>query len=390
MRKSGRRIVEQDLSIVKNAALVVRGNKIAWLGPQQQIPKQFAKKSKEVNLKQRTVLPGFIECHTHSLFAGDRSKEFELRNQGVSYLEINARGGGIRSTMRATREASTDELKKMLDRRIENFIKQGVTTLEIKTGYALDELHELRCLKILNKKFPIEIVPTYLGAHAVPPEFSSASEYLKYCSEKVLPKIKKFTDRVDIFIEKGFFEAQDYCRAYLKKVKRMGFQLTVHADQLSFCGASQLALQSYAVSSDHLLQTTDSMILNIARSEMTCVLLPAADLYMKCNYPRARKMIDSGCRVALATDFNPGSCPTQNLNLVGLLARLEMKMTLPEVLAAYTVGASFALHRSDRIGSLEIGKDANFISIENQWNQLFYSVGETSNATVYRSGKKIT
>ncbi len=389
-QKKGRKPVATDLSIIKKAAMVVESGKVLWLGSQKSIPKEFAKKATEIDLQGLTVLPGFVECHTHSLFAGSRSHEFEQRNQGVSYQEINAKGGGIRSTMRKTREASSKKLQDLLNLRIENFIQQGVTTLEVKTGYALDEKNELRCLKILNSAFPITIVPTYLGAHALPPEFSTAEEYLKFSLEKVLPKIKKYCQRVDLFIEKGFFDANSECEKYLQEVRRLGFDLAVHADQLSFSGASELALKYGAISADHMIQTNVEMFPKIAKSDLTCVLLPAADLYMKCAYPKARQMIDEGCRVALATDYNPGSCPTQDLNLVGLLARLEMKMTLPEVLVAYTVGASHALGRHTFEGSLEVGKSANFVGIKKDWDQLFYSAGERSVSTVFSLGRKIT
>jgi imidazolonepropionase len=387
-QKQGRRIQEQDLFLIKKAAVVVDRGILRWIGEQKKLPREFVKKSREIDLDGETVLPGFVECHTHSLFAGSRSQEFELRNQGVSYQEINARGGGIRATVAATRRASTGQLRELLTERVERFVRQGVTTLEVKTGYALDEKHEIRCLKILNEKYSVQLVPTYLGAHAVSPEYSSAKEYLDFAAKQVLPKIKKLTDRVDIFIERGFFDS-DSGVAYLQKAKDLGFQVTVHADQLSLCGGADAARAVGALSADHLLMLDEVAIGELAKSEVTCVLLPAADLYMKCSYPKARAMIEAGCRVALATDFNPGSSPTQDLSLVGLLARLEMKMTLPEVIAAYTVGASFALGLEAQVGSLEVGKNANFFSMRKTWDQLFYSAGEVSASRVFHQGKEI-
>lgn len=388
-QKQGRHPHEEDLSIVKKAALLCEKGKIIWVGEEKKIPRDLLKKKpKEIDLQGKTVLPGFVECHTHSLFAGTRSDEFELRNQGVSYQQINARGGGIQSTMRETRKAPDAKLKSLLTERIERFVRQGVTTLEVKTGYALDLKNEIRGLKILNDKYKIEIVPTYLGAHSVPAEFQSAADYLQFCRTQVLPKVRKLTSRVDIFIEKGFFE-NPQALAYLKAAQELGFQVLVHADQLTLSGGADTAMQLQALSADHLLQVDDQTIHRLARSQVSCVLLPAADLYMKCAYPRARAMIDEGCRVALATDFNPGSSPTQDLSLVGLLARLEMKMTLPEVLVAYTVGASWALQKQHEVGSLEIGKQANFSVFEQKWTQLFYSVGDSSPESVYRWGRKI-
>jgi imidazolonepropionase len=387
-QKNGRKVQETDLSIVKKAAIAVDKGRIIWVGEQKKIPKAFATKAKEVDLKSATVLPGFVECHTHSIFAGSRSAEFELRNQGVSYQEISARGGGIRSTMKATRAASSRDLKNLLSTRIERFVRQGVTTLEVKTGYALDEKNEIRCLKILNESYPIRVVPTYLGAHAIPPEFNDAQDYLDFSAAQVLPKIRKLTRRVDIFIERGFFNF-DPALDYLQKAKDLGFEVVIHADQLSFCGGADAARMMGALSADHLLMVSENTISELAESAVTCVLLPAADLYMKCSYPKARQMIDAGCRVALATDFNPGSSPTQDLALVGLLARLEMKMTLPEVIAAYTIGASYALGLEGKIGSLDVSKDANFICIENSWDQLFYSAGGGLVSRVFCLGNEI-
>lgn len=276
--------------------------------------------------------------------------------------------------MRATREASDEILRSSLVGRIAEFVRQGVTTLEIKTGYALDQQHELRCLRLLNEKFQIPIVPTYLGAHSIPPEFSTAREYLQFIESTMLPLIRGLTSRVDIFIERGFFDF-DEGLDFLSKAKQMGFQTTVHADQLSLSGGTDAAMAIGAKSADHVIMLDSERIAELGKTEVTAVLLPMADLYMKCAYPKAREMIAKGCRVALATDFNPGSCPSQDLALVGLLARLEMKMTLPEVIAAYTVGASHTLGLESLVGSLEVGKDANFICINSDWDQLFYSAG---------------
>jgi imidazolonepropionase len=392
--KNGRKPSESDLTPIQQASILVDNGKIAWVGESKKIPKQWAHKSKakteikEISLNNQTVLPGFVECHTHSLFAGDRTAEFEQRNMGVSYQEINAKGGGIRSTMRATRKSSNEELRSLLEIRLDNFISQGVTTVEVKTGYALDLKNELRCLKVLNEKYKIQVIPTYLGAHSIPPEFSSAADYLDFIRAKVLPKIKKLTNRVDIFIERGFFEF-DNSLNYLTDAKKMGFQIAIHADQLSFSGGADAALMVSAKSADHLLMINSQTIESLAKSEVTCVLLPTADLYMKSSYPKAREMIDSGCRVALATDYNPGSSPTQDIALVGLLARLEMKMSLPEVITAYTVGAAHALGLERQIGSLQVGHNANFISTESDWNQLFYSPGLSLGWRKFYLGKEI-
>ncbi len=390
--KGGRRIGEEDLSVHTNCSLLIEKDKIAWLGPAQKLPRELAKKKtlREFNMKGKTVLPGFVESHTHLIFAGDRAAEFEMRNQGVSYQEIAARGGGILSTMRNTRQASVAELAKSGQVRADDFVAQGVTTLEIKSGYGLSLKDEVKALQAADKIVGPRTVKTFLGAHALPPEFKTYEEYLSFLAAEVLPVIKKkkLATRVDVFIEKGFFPPAESER-YLRQAQAMGFDVLVHADQLSLSGGSEVAVRIGALSGDHLLQVTDSEIQKLAKSETTCMLLPAADLYMKCKYPPARQMIDAGARVALATDFNPGSSPTQDLNLVGLLARLEMKMSLPEVIAAYTVGAAHALNLQSEIGSVQVGKSADLLCIESDWRTLFYSVGKSEKKTVFSRGRKI-
>lgn len=386
-QKQGRRIQEKDLTILSRASMVCENGKLIWIGPQKALPRQFARNSKEIDLKGVTVLPGFVECHTHSLFAGTRAQEFEMRLQGVSYQDIAQRGGGILSTMKATRQASATQLKKMTQVRVNEFLRQGVTTLEVKSGYALNEKDELKSLRVISTLEGPRIVPTFLGAHSLPPEFTDAKDYLVYL-ESFLLKVKKISRRVDIWIEKGFFE-KEFSQAYLQKAQAMGFQIVVHADQLTLSGGTDLAVQMKALSADHVIQLGSSEIQKLARSETTAVLLPLADLYMKCAYPPAKELIEAGARVALATDFNPGSCPSQDLSLVGLLARLEMEMSLPQVIAAYTVGASYALGLERETGSLELGKSADFSCISDDWSSLFYSAGRLPIEKTYLKGRLI-
>lgn len=375
-QKEARHVTEKDLSILKKASIAVQNGIITWVGEDKKTPTQF-KKLKEISMKGKTVMPGFVESHTHLIFAGSRANEFEMRLGGKTYLEIAAAGGGILSTVKATREASSDKLYQLALKRAETFFNQGVTTLEAKCSYGLDLKNEIKCLRVLKKKFPLEIVPTFLGAHAKAPEFSSYAEYLEYLVLKVLPQIKqqKLSHRVDIYIEKGFFELSD-SKKYLQAAKKMGFDLLIHADQLTLCGGTELGIELGALSVDHIININDEVVKKLAKSETTGVLLPSADLYMKCAYPPARKIIDQGGRVALATDFNPGTSPTQDLSLVGLLARLEMKMSLPEVIAAYTLGGAYALGLPKKIGSLELGKRADLISLNDSWSHLFYHAGK--------------
>lgn len=390
--KGGRHVKEEDLGVHSDQSLLIEKDKIAWVGSTKKLPRELAKKKtlREINMKGKTVLPGLVESHTHLIFSGDRAAEFEMRNQGVSYQEIAARGGGILSTMRNTRKASLADLAKSAQERADNFVAQGVTTLEIKSGYGLSLKDEVKMLQAAQKVTGPRTLNTFLGAHALPPEFKTYEAYLDFLASDVLPVIKKkkLATRVDVFIEKGFFPPEA-SEKYLRQAQAMGFEVLVHADQLSLSGGSDVAVRIGALSGDHLLQVTDSEIRKLANSETTCMLLPAADLYMKCKYPPARQMIDAGARVALATDFNPGSSPTQDLNLVGLLARLEMKMSLPEVIAAYTVGAAHALKLHKEVGSLELGKSADIMCIESDWRTLFYNVGKTEKKLVFSRGRKI-
>lgn len=390
--KKGRRVSEADLGIQEKASVVLDKDRIVWVGPHKKLPKEWAKKKslREVDMKHRTVLPGFVEAHTHLIFSGDRAAEFEMRQRGVSYQEIAARGGGILSTMKKTRGASVAELVKSGQKRVDHFIQQGVTTVEIKSGYSLNLKDELKMLTAAQKLTGVRTVSTFLGAHALPPEFKTYEDYLKFLAAEVLPQVrkKKLAERVDVFIEKGFFP-EKASEEYLRHAQSLGFDVVVHADQLSLSGGSDVAVRVGALSGDHLLQISEKEIKSLAQSEVTCMLLPAADLYMQTKYPPARELIDAGARVALATDFNPGSSPTQNLNLVGLLARLEMKMTLPEVIGAYTVGAAHALKLAAEVGSIEVGKSADLIGIEQDWQTLFYSVGSLLEPLVFSRGQRV-
>jgi imidazolonepropionase len=349
-----------------------------------------AQADQEIDLGGRLVLPGFVECHTHTVFGGSRGFEMEMKFQGQSYQEISQSGGGILSTVQATREISVHDLKVLNQKRIQNFINQGVTTLEIKSGYGLDLETEIKMLESIPMDTGIEIVRTFLGAHAKPVSAKSHADYLIDLAENYLPEIKKrnLAERVDIFVENGFFEYED-AKKYLSLAKSLGFDLTIHADQLSLSGGTKLACELHAKSADHCIQISDQEILALAKSRTVAVLLPAADLYLKCAYPPARKLINAGVQVALSTDFNPGTSPTQDLALVGMLARREMKMTLDEVVQAYTVGAASALGRQNRIGKLMPGYQADFTVWDIPESDLFLKIGDQKPVAVYKLGRQL-
>lgn len=387
-----RRVRASDLSLVEDAAMVVEAGRIAWLGLAAELPAAY-RLDETINIQKQfsgsVVMPAFVECHTHLVYAGDRSAEFELRLGGESYQSIARRGGGILSTVKATNQASEEELVNAAQRRVDRFVQQGVTTLEIKSGYGLSAAGEEKMLRAAGQLLGPRIVRTFLGPHAIAVGETSES-YLEKIINEQLPRIAELglAERVDIFIEQGYFSAAQ-ARRYFSKAQALGFKLTAHAEQLSRQGGAALSVTFNAQSADHVIEIDGDDITQLAASETTAVLLPCADLYMKCKYPPARRLIDAGARVALATDHNPGTSPTQDLALVGLLARLEMQMSLPEVIAAYTIGAAFALGVNADVGSLESGKLADFIVLSSDIEETFYRVGEMPIAAVYSAGARL-
>lgn len=392
--KEGRRPSGDDLGEIRKAAIVIEGGRILWVGSEARLPKEWRqmKKARHEDLGGAVVCPALVECHTHLVFAGNRAAEFERRNQGESYQSIAASGGGINATVKPTRSITAAELLKLAQTRVDRFIRQGVTTIESKSGYGLNLAAESKLLEVSQKLKGARIVPTFLGAHAIPPEFRElgAAAYLEHLIEKVLPQInrRKLSRRVDIFVERGYF-TEEIARPYLQHAKAMGFDLVVHADQLTRSGGARLAVELGAKSADHLLQIDSEDIQQLAQSDVTCVLLPNADLYMKCPYPPARDLIDNGARVALATDFNPGSSPTQDTALAGVLARTQMKMSLPETLVAYTVGAAHALGLQSHLGALTMGRFADFLVLDGPLEEMFLEIGRQPVRAVYREGRQL-
>ena len=288
--KQGRRVLEKDLSLIKKAAMVVKDSQIQWVGPEMKLPKIY-QKAKKRSLGGLKVFPGFVDCHTHLVFAGDRKNEFEMRNQGKSYQDIAKKGGGILSTVRATRKAGLRQLIDSGQRRVIEHLKQGVTTIEVKSGYGLNQKTEEKILKAAKALRTANIITTFLGDHAIPPEFKNESSYLEKLKRDLLRiKKSKLSERVDIFIEKGYFSRRAG-EDYLRYAKDLGFDLCIHADQLSRSGATRLATRLHAKSADHVICLNQKDKKTLAASQSVAVLLPCADFYLQCPYPDARTLL---------------------------------------------------------------------------------------------------
>jgi imidazolonepropionase len=392
VKKEGRRPVLKDLTQYKDGCVLVEKGRVLYAGTLKVLKGKkelYRLVKKTVDLNVKVVLPGFVECHTHSVFAGSRAHEFELRNQGATYQEISRAGGGILSTVKSTRKASETELSALYKKRVDRFISQGVVALEVKSGYGLDYKTEAKMLRVAAGEKRIPITRTYLGAHSVP-KGKSLETYFDEVLSKDLPKIakEKLADRVDIFVEGGFF-TPDQCERLFDRAKELGLNCSCHVDQLSYTKGAGLAIKKGAQSIDHAVHLKAKDFKALAKSNTVSVGLPGADFYLHEKYPNARKVIDEGGRFALATDFNPGSSPTQSLNFVGVLARLEMKMTLPEVIVSYTLNAAQALGVSGHLGHLSQGADASFVGLDCHLDELFYEVGFHPVKTVFSRGKKL-
>ncbi len=392
--KGGRRVTEDDLSIVKKAAIVAVDGQIVWTGPRAELHsdtlKSFGTDPEFISLKNKTVLPAFVEPHTHLVFAGNRAHEFEWRMQGQTYQQIAAQGGGILSTVKATREADEVTLRKLAQKRADKYVAQGVTLLEVKSGYGQDLETEIKSLKAARALTGPDIVTTYLGPHSRSPDHADLESYMQKICGEILPRLvnEKLADRADIYIEKGFYST-GLARTYFETSKALNLPITAHVEQLSDFGGTALALEFNPQSVDHVVYIGPEVIATLAKMETTAVLLPASDFYLKMRYPPARELIDAGARVALSSDFNPGTSPTQDLSFVGVLARIEMKMTLPEVIAAFTFGGAAALGKHKQLGSLEPGKRCDFLTLEDGWRDLFYSVGHHPVDSVWKASLSI-
>ena len=389
--RAGRELSE--LVIIPEGGMLIRNGRIDVVAPSNEIEKK-AGDAEVIDARGKIVLPGFVDAHTHLVFAGKRLDDFERRARGDSYEQIARAGGGIWSTVEKTRAASEDDLLMQGRKHADWFLRCGTTTLESKSGYGLtleDELKILRVMKRLNQETLLEIVPTFLGAHAVPRKMH-ADEYVDLVVDEMLPRVTSgnLAEFCDVFCERNYFNV-DQSRRILSAAKKLGLKLRIHADQLSNSGASTLAAELKTTTADHLEETDERGIALLKSAGVQPVLLPGSVYALgSTHYPRARQMVEAGLSVVIATDFNPGSSPTPSMPMILSVACTQMKMSAAEAISASTINAAYSLGRGDQIGSLERGKFANFAIFDcEDYRELAYWFGVPLTHGVYVKGKKV-
>lgn len=382
-----------DIGIIADGALVIEDGTIQDAGTTAAVLGRINEDDYEViDASGKCVMPGFVDSHTHFVFGGYRPEEFFWRLNGTPYLDILERGGGILSTVQATRNSSHAELKAAAAKRLNAMLAMGVTTVEGKSGYGLDlqtELRQLAVMDELNTEHAVEVIATFMGAHAVPPEYRGMTdEYVDLIIKEILPAVaaQGIAAFCDVFCEQGVFSIAQ-SRRILLAASELGLKSKLHADEIVALGGAELAGELGATSADHLLQTSDTGIHSLAANDVVATVLPATAFCLQEPYARVRRMIDSGAAVALATDFNPGSCFTHSIPLVAALAAIQLKMTPAEIITALTINGATAVGRAAAIGSLERGKQADIV-ILNQPSHLFlvYNVGMNSVDKVIKKG----
>lgn len=384
-----------EVGVVQQGAVAISGEEIVAVGPEAAVRRQLADRMvrEELDAEGRLVTPGLVEPHTHLVHGGSREHELALKLQGASYLEILARGGGILSTVKATRDATEDALFAKAKRSLDTLLLYGATTVEAKSGYGLtleDELKQLSVARRLQDSHPVEVVSTFMGAHAVPMGFKGrADEYVKVVIQEMLPEVKRqgLAEFCDVFCEHGVFTVEQSQRI-LTAAKELGFGIKIHADEIEPMGGAELAAKLGCISAEHLLATSDEGFQAMAERGVMGVLLPATSFNLRAKHARARTMIEMGVPVALSTDYNPGSSPTESMQLVMTLGCLNLQMTPEEVLTAMTMNAASAIGRGDTLGSLEVGKKADLVLYDaTNLAYLPYHFGINHVNTVVKAGR---
>ena len=369
-----------DLDVHAPASIAVSGERIVAVGRPEDVLRDHPPHPECVTVDGRggVALPGLVDCHTHACFLGSRADEFELRSGGAGYEEIQASGGGILSTVRATRAGSADDLEAALSRHLDAMLRHGTTTAEVKSGYGLDhdtELAMLRAIRAVDERHPVHLHPTFLGAHTVPPEAEDAATYVEFVVDQVLPEAARLAGAADVFLERGSFEAPE-ARRYLKACREHGLDLRLHADQFSERGAIPLSIELGARSVDHLENTSEERVGLLGGSDVAAVLLPACALYLGLPNPPARRLVESGAIVALATDLNPGSSYCSSLPIVMNLACTRLGLSPAQALGAVTANSAHVLGLDGEAGRISAGYRADLLVLdEPDWRLLAYHLG---------------
>jgi imidazolonepropionase len=372
-----------QVEVLENAYVLCDDRRIADVGKMSDLS-PLDGDVEELDARGLCAIPGLVDCHTHACFGGDRVEEFALRAAGATYEELHAAGGGILSTVRATRAAGAEGLREALRRHRAWMLLAGTTTFEAKSGYGLDRETELASLAAIRDGGGI---PTFLGAHAVPPEFDEASAYVDFLIADVLPQAAEVAEAADVFVERGAFTVED-ARRYLEACRTAGLRVRLHGDQFTELGAVGLAVELAARSIDHLEATGDAGVRTLASSDVTCVLLPVSALFLDRPMPAARAMVEAGAAIALATDFNPGSSFCESLLVVCSLACTQLALSPGEALSAVTVNAAHVLDRADRVGRLARGFDADLVLLDApDWRYCAYHLAGPVVSAVIRGGE---
>lgn len=383
------------INIIENAYIAVKNGKILAIGVGDEFGNLCGDDTKIHDAEGLLVTPGLIDSHTHLIHGGSRENEFSMKLNGVPYIEILNNGGGILSTVKATKEASEEALYKKAKKSLDRMLEFGVTTVEEKSGYGLElntEIKQLEVARALDKNHPVDLVHTFLGAHAVPEEYKENHKaYIDILVDVMMPKIKDMglAEFCDVFCEEGVFTIEE-SEYILQKAKEIGYKLKIHADEIESLGGAGLAAKLGCVSADHLMAASDEGIKMMAENNVVANILPATSFNLNKNYADCRKMIDMGAIVSLSSDYNPGSCPSENLQLVMQLGCLHLKMTPNEVLTAVTINAAYAIDRADKIGSIEVGKNADFVVFDaRNVEYLMYHFGINHTKKVYKNGNLV-
>ncbi|WP_088006084.1 imidazolonepropionase [Indiicoccus explosivorum] len=387
-----------ELGLIEDGSLLIEDGKIKAAGTTKELKEAYAAEVQDAEIIDGSgclVTPGLIDPHTHVAFGGSREREFEMRLEGVSYMDIMNAGGGIHATARMTREATEEEIIEQTTSRLDSFLKHGVTTVEGKSGYGMDletELKQLKVMKRLQGEHPIDLVPTFMGAHAVPPDYKGREDdFVDYIINEILPVVaeEKLAEFNDVFCEKDVYTPEQSERILIAG-KELGLLPKIHADEIVSYGGAELAAKVGAVSAEHLLKASDEGIKALAEAGTIACLLPATALFLREEVAKGRQMIDEGVAVAISTDCNPGSSPTTSMPLVMNLACILMRMTPAEALTAATYNAACAIRREDSVGSLEVGKQADIAmwNVKN-YQELQYLFGVNHLKTLWKKGVKV-